>query len=264
MNQAETKDGSDQPQSKQEQPVRLRETMRTEHYSDMPPVKTAESEANQEGERGDRSLPCERFEHVGNHEKLAPYGKSQHDEGATSGYDCAVVAQQNSLEALGVDSTTEEIRQMGENMSPPAYGRTENNPFKGSTQGELGYAFEEKGVGRMIYNSPNETGEIFNAKGGLVDRITPPTEHLRNELSDKKAVLVAVDTEPIWNQPGGHAFWVTDAAFTPDGKLDHVHVNDSGLPSGQNQNVIYSGKSFMEAWGSRDYWMASSKAKFPF
>lgn len=263
MNPHETSDGSDQHQAEQEHPVRLREAMRPERYGHVSDVNT--TEPSREGERGDRPPSRELLEHVGQHEKLAPYGKSQHDEGATGHYDCAVVAQQNSLEALGVESTTEEIRQMGEKMTPPAYGRGEHNPLKGSTPSELGYAFEEKGVGRMPYTSPNETGEIFNEKGEVVDRVTPPVEHLRNELSDGKAVIVAVEVEPLWkNQTGGHALWVTDAAFTPDGKLDHVHVNDSGQPSGQNQDVVYDGKDFMEAWERQNFRTASSKAKFPF
>ncbi len=243
----EVDDGADRSQQdRAAEQARLREVMREERENIS---------------EGDKPDDLETIEHVGEPEKLAEYGTYQMDEGESGRYDCAVVTQQNALEALGVETTTEEIRQLGENMNPPAYGRGENAPngLNGTITSEVGYAFEEKGVGRETYTySERDGNDIMDG--------SEPVNHLRNELSEGHAVIAVVDSPSFYNyeaeQPMNHAVWVTDAAFTPDGKLDHIHVNDPGVPDGQNK--VYDGETFINAWRETDYRTVSSEVSFPF
>jgi len=235
----EVDDGADRSQQdRAAEQARLREVMREERENIS---------------EGDKPDDLKTIEHVGEPEKLAEYGTYQGDEGETAGYDCVVVAQQNALDGLGVETTTEEIRQIGENMDPPAYGRGENTyGLNGTTPDGVGYAFEAKGVGRIDY--PPENSDTSDC--------TEAINHLRNELSEGHAVIAVVDTEPLWGQPGGHAVWVTGADFNSDGRLETVKVNDPGVENGQN--ISYEGNKFIEAWESYDYRMSSSQESFPF
>lgn len=204
---------------------------------------------------GDGSDNSNTITKVGHPEALAEYGRFQMDEVKygvpikVAENDCAVVAQENALTALGVETSTEEIRQIGENMRPPAYMRGE-----GSTPAGLGYAFESKGVGREVYT---QEVDVMNSQ--------EPVSHLRSKLEQDHAVLVGVDTPTLYGPesgPGGHALWVTGAEFSREGQLISVHVNDPGIRDGQN--IEYDGKTFIDAWREKNYLTVSSHASFKF
>ncbi|MCI0437629.1 MAG: hypothetical protein L0177_00680 [Chloroflexi bacterium] len=174
------------------------------------------------------------LERIGHPEELAEYWREQ-----PTRFDCAFTAEESALKALGVNTTVEELRRIDEATFPQTYIRD-----GGPTPDQLGFGFAHYGVGCDTFTSDNP----IQAEQYLVDT-----------LRQDKAVLVAVDADTLWddgNSKGGHAIWVTGADVRPDGSIERVWANDSGIPDGRMKE--YPGDTFMNAWEPYRHRMASS------
>ncbi len=180
---------------------------------------------------------------VGDPEKLAVYWQQQE-----TNFDCGIMSQKTAMDAYGKDIPAESLREMGERMNPPGYNRNPETPdMNGTSADQIGFGFEAAGVGRTI-----ETWE------------TPEDAQLalHNELAQRHAVITAVDAGTLWNDPeaGGHALWVTGAAYS-QGELKTVYANDTGRPDGAAKS--YDGPTFIAAWEKYNYRMASTTEPLP-
>jgi hypothetical protein len=152
-----------------------------------------------------------------------------HFQGPTA--DCGLYSQGSILEADGKDFDITKYRQQG--MDEGWY-----YPGQGTDTGHFGDLLEDNGMA---------VDQFENAS----------FQDMANALSDRKGVLVAVDCEPIWGQPGGHALWVTGMEVTDDGTPVSVICNDSGRPDGRE--VAYPFSDFAEAWSNYGNMMVTTQ-----
>lgn len=194
--------------------------------SDFEPVESFDSGAdlvNGDGfdiwdEQPDMVLPAEEgseVREVGYPDELAPYW---HYQGETQ--DCALYAQGGVMEADGVSFDIDRYREQG--MEEGWY-----SPEGGTYVDHFGDLMEENGVPVTRY----EGASIHD---------------MANELEKGHGVVVAVDCEPLWGEPGGHALWVTGMEVGEDGVPVSIVTNDSGRPDGEA--IHYPYQSFMDAW----------------
>lgn len=171
-------------------------------------------------------LESEQMQEVGNPEALSPFWRHQGDT-----MDCALYAQGGILEAMGQEFDIEKYRQEGQ---------------------EDGWYVP--GEGTYLQN----IGDLLENHGVPVNRYEGATsDDLVNEVAQGHGVVAAIDTEPLWGEPGGHAVWVTGVELGPDGKPASVICNDSGRPDGQK--IAYPYDSFMEAWSRTNYTMVATR-----
>src|ERR1700749_2263058 len=79
------------------------------------------------------------------------------------------------------------------------------------------------------------------------DNIQTSIDELEHDLAERRRVIVIVNAETIWNRPGNrnaanHFVVVTGI----DAIAGVVHLNDSGLPSGRDEQVPIA--TFERAW----------------
>jgi hypothetical protein len=79
------------------------------------------------------------------------------------------------------------------------------------------------------------------------DNIQTTTNALEQDLAEKRKVIVILNAETIWNQPGrrnlaNHFVVVTGI----DTKAGVVHVNDSGIKTGRDEQIPIA--TFERAW----------------
>lgn len=147
--------------------------------------------------------------------------------------DCALYTQGGVLEANGQTFDIEEYRQQGQNEGW-------YDPSDGTTVSEVGRLIEENGVPVKYY----ENGATFS--------------DMAVELGQGHGVVVAVDTEPIWGEPGGHALWVTGLEVNADGSPANIICNDSGRPDGQG--FAYPADQFSQAWDWQNNYMVATRS----
>jgi hypothetical protein len=100
-------------------------------------------------------------------------------------------------------------------------------------------------------------GDLLAENGMSVNRYEDASiQDLANVLSMGKGIVTAVDCEPLWGEPGGHALWVTGLEVNQDGIPESVVCNDSGRPDGQA--IMYPYDNFMQAWGAYNHMMVAT------
>lgn len=179
-------------------------------------------------ENPDKVLPNETedsIREVGFPDELAPYW---HYQGYTN--DCALYAQGGVLEADGKSFDIDKYREQA--ISDGSYDPEE---------------------GTYI----NRFGDLLESNGTEVNRYENATiQDMASELDQGHGVVVAVDCEPIWGEPGGHALWITGMEVGDDGVPISIISNDSGREDGQS--IKYPFDNFMDAWGSYGNVMVST------
>jgi hypothetical protein len=83
--------------------------------------------------------------------------------------------------------------------------------------------------------------------GISADNIQTSTDALKRDLAEKRGIIVLVNAETIWNRPGkrkvaNHFVVVTGI----DPKAGVVHLNDSGIANGRDEQVPIA--TFERAW----------------
>lgn len=180
-------------------------------------------------------LENEIFEHdelreIGNPEHLADNWRFQ---GETM--DCALNSQGAVLEAFGQDFDLEKYKQQG--------------------MDEGWYDPED---GTLIPN----IGDLIEANGVAVNKIDGASvQDLAQSLEQGKGVVVVVDTEPLWGEPGGHALQVTGMDVGDDGNPVNALCNDSGREDGQC--FAYPFEDFKQAWGMMNNFMVATRDPIP-
>ncbi|WP_421845290.1 C39 family peptidase [Mycobacterium sp.] len=125
---------------------------------------------------------------------------------------------------------------------------------------QLRSAFTRSEVHRgAIYRFDGTSPEdlvVLLQKYGVTSNLTTGNtmEALEQDLADGHKVIAAVNAETIWNSPPGegqrtsadHAVVVTGV----DTRTDIVHLNDSGIPSGRDEQIPMA--TFTEAWDTGD------------
>lgn len=176
------------------------------------------------------ALESDQQREVGNPEALAQFWHYQGDT-----MDCALCAQGGILEAMGHEFDIEKYRQEGQ---------------------EGGWYVP--GEGTYLQN----IGDLLEKHGVPVNRYEyASADDLVNEVGQGHGVVAAIDTEPLWGEPGGHAVWVTGIEMGPDGKPAAVICNDSGRPDGQR--IAYPYDSFMEAWSRTNNTLVATREPLP-
>lgn len=191
----------------------------------------------------DNQGPTETVEHdkhvVGHPQELGRYWERQQGQ-----KECALYAQGTALEAFGKPFDINRLRQAGE-----ADGTFD--PAEGTKPKDLGDVWEREGLAVVRHGGQLGDGNANSAFRFLV-----------TELTDGKAVNVAVETGPIWGnwdvkqEERGHALWVTGLEWTTSGKMNVV-CNDSGRSDGQQ--IAYSVEDFERAWRKWNYQMISTR-----
>jgi len=156
------------------------------------------------------------LQEIGNPEILTPYWRQQ-----TGPNDCALYAQGGVLEA---DNQPFDIDQYREQGTDEGW----YTPEDGTYLDGLGRLMEKNGVDVTRYDT-----------GATLD-------DLANELEQGHGVVVAVDTELLWGQSGGHAIWVTGLEVSADDIPVEVVCNDPGRPDGQG--IHYPFEAFQASW----------------
>lgn len=174
---------------------------------------------------------------VGHPHELGRYWERQQGQ-----KECALYAQGTALEAFDKPFDITRLRQAGE-----ADGTFD--PADGTKLKDLGHVWEREGLAVVRH-------EFGDGNANSAFRV------LATELTDGKAVIVAVDTGPIWGNwdvkedRRGHALWVTGLEWTASGKMNYV-CNDSGRSDGQQ--IAYSVEDFERAWRKWNYQMISTR-----
>ncbi|WAC89227.1 hypothetical protein [Mycobacterium sp. Aquia_213] len=176
------------------------------HAAPGPPVPDADHEA---GLYGDPAA-------------AAPYWRRQH------GSDCGEIAVADVVgELTGRQPTERQITAAAEN----AFGATGSTP---------------------IWNPPGNT-DIRDLPLLLwhywvrADNIQTNIAALQQNLADKRKVIALVNAETIWNRPGNHARANHFVVVTGiDTKAGVVHLNDSGIDTGRDEQVPIA--TFERAW----------------
>ncbi len=176
----------------------------------------------------DTDLFDERPREVGQPEALAEYWRFQGDTN-----DCALYAQGGVLEASGQTFDIQKYREQGL---------------------EGGWYSPEDGTYFSSF------GDLWEANDLEVTRYEKDAtiQDIADELDQNHGVVVGVDTEPIWGEPGGHALWVTGLEIGSDGAPTNVICNDSGRPDGQQHP--YPLDHFMTAWNSCNNIMVATQS----
>ena len=124
----------------------------------------------------------------------------------------------------------------------------------------------ERQITSLAENTPSITGAgpIYHRRGGtdisnlpvllahygIQSSLGQPTiGRLEQDLAQRHTVIVAVNAETIWNTPGNrkvdnHVVVVTGV----DTKAGVVHLNDSGIRSGRNEQISLT--TFEKAWAT--------------
>jgi hypothetical protein len=152
---------------------------------------------------------------IGNPDELSEYWRYQ---GTTN--DCALYAQGGILEAEGQPFDIDKYEQQGVDGGW-------FDPQEGTYIDHFGDLLEENGV------------PVTRYEGASI-------QDLAQELEQGHGVVVAVDCDPIWGEPGGHALWVTGIEVGGDGTPTSVFCNDSGREDGQE--IAYPYDNFQQAW----------------
>ena len=93
-------------------------------------------------------------------------------------------------------------------------------------------------------------------------------DRLCTRLDEDRAVVVAVDSAPLWGtwdvpaDQRGHALWVTGIESSADGGDVRIVCNDSGLEDGRH--ACYSREDFDAAWSARGYAMVSTEERLSY
>lgn len=174
-----------------------------------------------------------------------------HQEGSG---DCAIYAEGSGLEAFGKEFDPERERQSGEREG--TYSRD-----GGTDVAALGHVWERNGLAVDRYppsSSVEGAGEPASREQAY--------QHLSESLEHRKAVVVAVDSGPLWHDENGsvadrgHAVWVTGIEQRESGST-YVVCNDSGVSDGQAQR--YPIEDFDRAWRRSGYDMVATRESFP-
>jgi hypothetical protein len=168
-----------------------------------------------------------KFDGVGN-----PFGDAdcwQQQDGQNS---CAVVAQMGVYESItGVELSEEEVSKFAE--------------ANGLFDPEMG-------------TFPDDVGKILNAFGLTTEsHFDANLSDIAEALEKGDKVIVGLDANETWQplrdangnpieqEDGGHAVWVTGIDQLPDGSVKLI-LNDSGIPDGQMK--VVDGVDFINAW----------------
>lgn len=154
--------------------------------------------------------------------------------------DCALYAQGGILEEMGYEFNIDIYKEIGQEEGW-------YSPGSGTNPDAVGRLLELYGVPVTYYD------------GMYGDRGPQATlEDLEREISEGHGVIVAVDTSPIWGQPGGHALRVIGFERDDDtGEIIKVICNDSGHPDGQG--ITYDIEDFQEGWERFDSYMVATQ-----
>lgn len=202
----------------------------------------------------ERAERLDRSEHhvtavVGDPDALARHWHYQEGSG-----DCAIYAEGSALEAFGKEFDPEHERQAGEREG--TYSRD-----GGTDVAALGHVWKREGIPNDRYQ-PGSTTE----GAGEPPKAEEAFERLAKELEQRKGVVAAVDSGPLWHDESkpmatrGHAVWVTGIEQRESGST-YVVCNDSGVPDGEGKR--YAVEDFELAWRRSGYDMVITRDSFP-
>jgi hypothetical protein len=152
----------------------------------------------------------------------APYWRQQHEG------DCGEMAAADVIgQVTGHEPTEQQIIAVAERI-PSGFGPGPMyNPPGGTDYRNLPKLLAHYGIQSEVSSSDTAT--------------------LEEDLAEKRKVIVALNAETIWNQPGkrdypDHLLVVTGI----DTKAGMVHLNDSGIKTGRDEQVSIA--TFEKAW----------------
>ena len=152
-----------------------------------------------------------------------------HYQGLTN--DCGLYAQGGVLEADGQTFDLERYKQQGQDGGW-------YNPDDGTYVDSFGELWKENDMPANRYDNAT-------------------IQDMAGELDQGHGVVVAVDVEPLWGTPGGHALWVTGMEVGDNGVPTNIICNDSGRDDGSSFQYPY--ESFKEAWGIQNNLMVATQ-----
>lgn len=185
---------------------------------------------------------------VGEADSLAQHWHYQEGSG-----DCAIYAEGSALEAFGKEFDPEHERQAGEREG--TYSRN-----GGTEVAALGHVWQREGIAVERY-PPVSTDQ----GAGQPPAADEAFQHLAESLEQRKGVVAAVDSGPLWHDESapaanrGHAVWVTGIEQRESGSV-YVVCNDSGVPDGQGKR--YPIEDFETAWRRSGYDMVVTRDSF--
>lgn len=166
--------------------------------------------------------------------------------------DCAIFAEGTSAEACGRAFNPEALREAG--IADETY-----DPQKGGTAANaLGHVWEREGLQVERHGGCFERPPDPRDETGWQRFREESWDRLVDRLDAKRAVVVGVDTAPIWGNTAdppenrGHAIWVTGIEERTGGEIGVV-CNDSGREDGRA--IVYGRQEFDSAWQARGYQM---------
>jgi hypothetical protein len=185
---------------------------------------------------------------VGEPDELAQHWHYQEGSG-----DCAIYAEGSALEAFGKEFDPERERQAGEREG--TYSRN-----GGTEVAALGHVWQREGIAVERYppvSSDHGARQLPTADEAF--------QHLAESLEQRKGVVAAVDSGPLWHDESeptsnrGHAVWVTGIEQRESGSA-YVVCNDSGVLDGQGKR--YPIEDFDLAWRRSGYDMVITRDSF--
>jgi len=185
---------------------------------------------------------------VGEPDDLAHHWHRQDGPG-----DCAIYAEGGALEAFDKEFDPERERQAGEREG--TYSRN-----GGTDIAALGHVWERNGIAVDRYPPSGSTDAVSEtARDQAFHRLS-------ETLEQRKGVVVAVDSGPLWHDEAGpaadrgHALWVTGLEQRESGAT-YVVCNDSGALDGQARR--YPIEDFDRAWRRSGYDMVTTHDSLP-
>jgi hypothetical protein len=170
------------------------------------------------------------------------------DQGATR--DCALYAEGSAARAFGREFDVERERKAAADA-----GEYDGS---GTSREAMGHVWERNGLAVERYATDPEQPPEAQSDAAWTE--------MARRLDEGKAVVVAVDTGPIWENwehaadRRGHALWVTGIKELPEGSYGVV-CNDSGRPDGKG--MVYPAEDFERAWRGYEYQMVSTREAIP-
>lgn len=165
-------------------------------------------------------------------------------------WDCALYAEGSAARAFGLEFDIERERKAATDAGD--YDGT------GTTREAMGHVWERNGLAVERYATDPEQPPEAQSDAAWAE--------MARRLDEGKAVVVAVDTGPIWENweqapdRRGHALWVTGIKELPEGHYGVV-CNDSGRPDGKG--MVYPAEDFERAWRGYEHQMVSTREAIP-
>jgi hypothetical protein len=160
----------------------------------------------------------------GNPAAAAPYWRHQ------TSSDCGEMSVADVVgQVTGHEPTEQQITAMAGNTPSTVHSGSIWAPGKYTANGDLAVLLARYGIGAVASQSS--------------------IQQLEQDLADGQKAIVGLNAETIWNKPGDHTkedhFVVVTGVDTRAGV---VHLNDSGIPDGQDEQVSVA--TFQKAWAT--------------